>query len=228
MMEAIQNLLLEHFNIEGTLSPLPGYDDLNFKLVSDEGKAYVVKLMNKNEEASSIAFQCSILNHLEQKSKSLLFPKVISSVSTNDFVKVDINGDQRILWILTWVPGILLGTFKPQSHELISSHGKAVAEMTNALEGFEHPNSKTNHNWLLSEALQNRPYTKHIKSGTRDIVEKIFDTLEVEILPQLSNLPHSVTQNDANENNTLVGYDESGKAKVLGIFDFGDSGCMNM
>ncbi len=220
----IQDIVFRHYNLSGIITPLPGYDDLNFKLVTENKQGYIIKLMHTACKPTFIDFQCAMLQHLEKQQNELDFPKVQLSKQANKFELVDHNDEQRILWLLSWCPGIIMRQFNPSSNNLMYNFGKAIAQLTNKLQGFSHPFMKEGHPWELSNAAQVKPLAKHIQGETKVIIENIFTKFENNVSSKLSSLPHSVIHNDANENNVLVSYDQNGQATISGIFDFGDIG----
>jgi len=222
MKNQLLHILKKDFSLEGELTTLPGELDLNFRLKTNSESTYVVKLMRPDCAPELIDIQCAILIHLERSTPTILLPKVIRSSSGEIFLKISIADQTRILWILSYCPGHLLAHFKPHTYALMHSFGTSIAQLTNGLEGFEHPYIKRGLPWELSEALQSKVLTQHVQGPTKSIIEKIFNTFEKDTLPQLSKLPHSVIHNDANDYNVLVNYDDKGLAKVDGIFDFGD------
>ncbi|MFT5764582.1 MAG: 4-aminobutyrate aminotransferase-like enzyme/Ser/Thr protein kinase RdoA (MazF antagonist) [Saprospiraceae bacterium] len=220
----IADTLLKFYSLKGTLTPLPGYDDLNFKLKTADGHQYTVKLMHTGCDQQFIDFECAMLIHLETRLDKISTPKVIRSKAGNHFEMVEVDGQQRIFWILSWCQGAIMGQFKPLTYKLIHSLGKTIAQLTNALEGFSHPFMKNGHDWELTNALQSRHLTQYVEGETQAIVEAVFNVFEKRIQHKLSTLPHSVIHNDANENNILINFDKKGIAIIDGIFDFGDIG----
>jgi 4-aminobutyrate aminotransferase-like enzyme/Ser/Thr protein kinase RdoA (MazF antagonist) len=219
---AIENLLGIHYTLKGTLTPLPGEFDLNFKLATSGSEGYIVKLMRPDCESAFIDLQCATLLYLEKQTDKVTLPKVIRSINNKPFEVVDIDGKKRILWVLTFCPGHLMANFSPHSEKMINSFGKTIAHLTNGLKGFEHPYMNRGHKWELTEALQSKKLTQFIQGETKPFITSIFAKFEKETLPKLKTLPHSVIHNDANDYNVLVNFDKKGAAVVDGIFDFGD------
>ena len=60
----ILSLLAEHYKLKGSLIPLAGELDLNYKLTIDNETAFIVKISRDPETISSIAFQEALLRHL--------------------------------------------------------------------------------------------------------------------------------------------------------------------
>ena len=220
----IQNVVKKHFNLTGIISNLPGDLDLNFKIKTPTDEQFIIKLMRSGCETSLIDIQCAILLHLEKSKTEIQLPKVLRSNADNVFEIVEIEGQQRILWVLHFVPGYLLAEFKPHTKNLMHSFGQSIAHLTNSLEGFEHPAMKNGHRWELTNALEVKDFAPFVTVESKRIIQQTFDRFENKILPHLTALPHSVIHNDANNYNVLVNLDKDGNAKVDGLFDFGDLG----
>ena len=55
--ERIALFLAANYNLKGTISPLPGEIDLNYKLETREGDLYVLKLYSVETELDFLDFQ---------------------------------------------------------------------------------------------------------------------------------------------------------------------------
>lgn len=218
----VQSLAQDYFNLGGSIVKLPGDEDLNFKLKTSNGRLYTVKLMRPSCPESLIELQCAALQHLTKKELNLQLPEVMTSNNNRPYEKVSIDGQERILWILTWCPGILLADYRPHSTDLLESFGTQLGYLTLALENFAHPRQIRLHRWALTEALEVQAFADYVQEDVYRIVKEIFSYFAKALLPKLSLLPRQIIHNDANDYNVLVQHDEYGKANVSGIFDFGD------
>ena len=217
----LQQSLQRLYNLSLQLTPLEGELDLNFKGRSPEGEAYVVKLMRKGCPESLIDLQCAALIHLAQHAEGIILPEILLSHRKKPYEWVQIDGEERLLWILSWCPGFLWAEFRPHTPDLLYRLGEKLGRLTNGLEGFSHPAMKRGIRWELTEAMQSQGWAKHVQGDLREVVERVFDRFASYVSPQLPPLPHSVIHNDANDYNVLVRVVD-GKPDVCSIFDFGD------
>ena len=224
LQEIIQEIIKEIYGLETELQQLAGEWDLNFKAIASNGNQYIVKVMRKDCEESLIALQCATLLHLEKNAKELVLPKVILAKNQQVYTTIQLDGEERLLWMLTYCPGTLLANYKPHTLNLMYSFGRSIAQLTNGLEGFIHPEMKRNHYWELTNALKVRPRVAYIQGRAKEQVSTIFQRFEAIVYPQLLQLPFSVIHNDANDYNVLVKEITLGKGQVHAIFDFGDMG----
>lgn len=219
--QTLDALLNIHYNLSGMeISQLPGEKDLNYKIFDDK-HTFILKLMDANCAAQLIDFQSKFFHHLENQSTHFNCPKIIKTKSSNDYVYVEIENQNRILWLLSYCTGTLLAHHKPRTKELHSSFGKMIAELRTHATGFTHPYMQRAQLWNLSEAGRSQQYATHIIGETNQIAQDVFSKFKVSIKGKLQLLEHGVIHNDANDYNVLVN-EQQGSFLVNGIFDFGD------
>jgi Ser/Thr protein kinase RdoA (MazF antagonist) len=136
------------------------------------------------------------------------------------FVVTDIDGTDRIVWLLHYCEGELLETVSARSDELLRSFGRTIGLLDNGLRSFTHPAMHPGHEWELTRAGKSRSYVQHVPGDAANLVDKTLRRFERETLAKLSDLPHSVIHNDANDGNVLVNGLEN--PVVSGVIDFGD------
>ncbi|MEM7369050.1 MAG: aminotransferase class III-fold pyridoxal phosphate-dependent enzyme [Bacteroidota bacterium] len=220
MIQHILTQQLQHtYGLFLDLVPLAGELDLNFKGQSKEGAVYTVKLMRKDCQPDLIDFQCAALQHLAKRELTIGLPRVVMSLQGESYVLIEIEGEQRLLWVLTFCPGMLWADVRPHSPDLLYSLGRGLAQLTGGLEGFTHPSMQRKIRWELTEAMQNSHLTSYVQDEWRAIVQAVFGRFEGSVAKAMKRLPHSVIHNDANDYNVLVSLEE---ATVSAFFDFGD------
>lgn len=216
-----KKLLLQHYGLAARLQPLPGDRDYNFAVELDTGERRVLKIMHRGCPAQLVALQCAAL--ARTASAELDTPRVIPNLQGADYSVVHVGTECHILWLLSWLPGVLLADFRPHSDALYHSFGASLGQLNNCLQGFEHPAMHRKHHWQLTEALNVLPWVEDIRGETRDYAQAALQQFTERVQPQLPALPAGVIHNDANDYNVLVSVRE-GDASVCGLFDFGDMG----
>ena len=96
-------LLLELWAIEGTLSPLPSYEDENHRVKSDAGE-FVFRISHPRTTRSSLETQ----NRAMQAVAAALpgrCPSVVSSRNDREFEEVSSSGETRLCRLLRFIPG---------------------------------------------------------------------------------------------------------------------------
>jgi 4-aminobutyrate aminotransferase-like enzyme/Ser/Thr protein kinase RdoA (MazF antagonist) len=214
------------YNLQATAIPLPSERDQNFLLQTEEGERFVLKIANGTERRSMLEAQNRVMDHL---SKSIPFcPRVIQNLDGEDISLVQAtDGQTNFTRLVTYLPGKPLGNLKYHSEELLYDLGTKIAQLTSALDGFDHPALHRDFHWDLANGLritrQNLDLIHGIK--LREIVQKLVSQFEQYTAPLLPGLPCSIIHNDANDFNLLAG-DRDGpysrNQSIAGLIDFGD------
>ncbi len=219
----LQQTIKDIYKKELAFQQLAGELDLNYKATAKDGTEYIVKIMRVGCETSLIDLQCAAILHLEKVEAKVGLPKVILTNKNTPYTSISVNGEQRLLWMLTYCTGTLFADFRPHTDPLIYSFGESIAHITNGFMGFTHPDMKRGHHWELTEAMRVKPYLSHIAGPAQAQAIKVIHHFEEVIADKLPQLPHSVIHNDANNYNVVV-QSVKGQPKVTAIFDFGDMG----
>ena len=218
-------LARELYGIEASAKKLPGEYDDNFQLIeATSGRVLVLKVMHPARERGFIDLQCRALQHLERKAPGLTLPRVVAARSGELFTEiVDADGARRIVWMLTFVAGVVLAEVRPHSAELLRGMGKFLGEVDVALHGFSHEAAQRELKWDLSRAGWIREYLKYIEGASRRaLVENFLRLYEDEVVPALPRLRRSVIYGDANDYNVLVSEPWPQPRKIASVIDFGD------
>jgi 4-aminobutyrate aminotransferase-like enzyme/Ser/Thr protein kinase RdoA (MazF antagonist) len=232
----------ELYGLETTAKTLPAEYDDNFHLTTIEsvpaarseapenaglrhgGSAFVLKVMHPARERELIDLQSRALQHLAQRAPQLGLPRVCPLRSGDAFATVQgSDGLDRLVWLLTYVPGTLLAEARPHSPELLMDVGRFLGEMDAGLADFAHSAARRELKWDLAGVGWIRQHFDHIKDGSRRaLVEKFLALYEAEAVPLSGRLRRSVIYGDANDYNVLVGDPLPMPRKVVSVIDFGD------
>jgi len=208
----VQQLAATHFGLTVTdVLPLAGEVDLNYRLITDEGDHYALKISRPGQDISAIRFQYDLLEHLAGKELPFATPRPVGKI-------VEIE-EGRLLRLLSWVPGRMLSDVNPLTKDLRQQWGRTAGHLTVALAGFEHPHAPTDFRWNPSQTLETRHLVKHMNAEQAELANHFWNGFEANSLPHLNELPRSVNFNDAHRHNLLV--DDSGR--ISGVIDFGDA-----
>ncbi len=221
--EAVR-LARQIFSLDVSAKPLPGEYDDNFHLSLPDGREFVLKVMHPAREQAFVEMQCSALQHLAERAPHLALPRVCAAPGGEAFTIATLSdGADRLLWLLTYIPGAVLAKVNPHSPELLRSLGQFLGEMDAALADFSYPAAHRELKWDLSRAGWIRDYQQHIgDSARRALVERFLGLYESEVVPALSSLRRSVVYGDANDHNVLVSPPWPEPRKVVSVIDFGD------
>src|SRR6266478_1223419 len=224
----------ELYGLAVTAKSLPGEYDDNFHLTplrdnlpdTQDGDAagFVLKVMHPARERSFIDMQCRALQHLAMHAPQLTLPRVRLDRNGEAFAAISAaDGSQRLVWLLSYVPGTMLAKARPHSPELLQSLGQFLGEVDAALADFSHAAAGRELKWDLARAGWIRAHLHHIRDASqRGLVEKFLSLYKAEVVPALPQLRRSVIYGDANDYNVLVGKALPLPRKVVSVIDFGD------
>ena len=219
MINILPVFLEENYQLSGTLTPLVGELDLNFRLRTSTGAEYILKIAHFGESQEELEMQNAMMIYLSDRVSTYQLPRVISASNGQHILKIaDEQNRERLVRLLTWVPGELLAKTRPHSTGLLESTGRLTGTITKALADFQHPSAQRALRWDLAQADWLLAHPQELKQP--EIVQPFLDDFVKTIKPQISTLPRQVIHNDANDYNILV---DSAQQKALGLIDFGDA-----
>jgi 4-aminobutyrate aminotransferase-like enzyme/Ser/Thr protein kinase RdoA (MazF antagonist) len=219
-----EKIAREVYGFETSARPLPGEYDDNFHLTNSDDREFVLKVMHAGREHAFVDMQCSALQHLAARAPHVAVPRVCPTQSGEPFQNVRLSdGSERLVWLLTLLPGSVLAQICPKEAELIESLGSLLGEMDTALRDFSHVSTQRDLKWDLARAGWIRDYLRYIGDKTkRGLVEKFLNLYETQDVPVLPQLRRGVIYGDANDHNVLVSAPWPQPRKVTGVIDFGD------
>lgn len=210
------------FDITTEAKRLPGDEDENFRLKSETGESYILKISQPGVKEDYLNFQNEILKHISSKELGFDLPKVIPSAKNEFLSSVNSEaGERRNVRLLSWVDGRLWAQVNPKTKLLRQSLGEQAGKLTIALKDFDHEGAHRKFDWNLSDSAWTFDYLDMFSNEEQKIVGYFQDRFS-EIQPTYKNLPKSVIHNDVNDYNILVSQDLR-SSEVTGIIDFGDA-----
>ena len=221
--EAVR-LAREIYGLEVSVEPLQGEYDHNFHVTAADGRAFVLKVMHPSRERSFVELQCRALAHLVDRAPGLSLPRVKSTQRGEPFTKVELEqGKERLVWLLTFLPGTVLAQVRPHTPELLHSVGWLLGEIDRALQGFSHPAAMRELKWDSARASWIREYLSQVEDPSRRaLVERVLAQYESSVVPLLPTLRKSVIYGDGNDYNVLVERTGGQPREVVSVIDFGD------
>ena len=212
------------FGIEARARSLPGEYDHNFHLAARDGRAFVLKVMHPSRERSFIDMQCEALRHLANRNPELALPRVQLTSKNETFAKAILgNGEERLVWLLSFLPGSVLADVRPHSPELLHGLGRLLGKIDAALQDFSHPASARELKWDMSKAQWIREYLSQVQDPSRRaLVERVLERYESSVVRLLPGLRKSVIYGDANDYNVLVSGRWAQARAAVSVIDFGD------
>jgi 4-aminobutyrate aminotransferase-like enzyme/Ser/Thr protein kinase RdoA (MazF antagonist) len=214
-----ERIAKEIYGIQSKAMPLPSERDQNFRLRTSDGKSFVLKIANANEQRDMLDAENAAMTHLAQTG---LCPCVVPSEPPHIF-KIE----NHFVRLVTWLDGKPMGAVKRHTDALLSLVGSAIGTIDRALLNFDHPAIHRDFHWDLANAprvvQENISRVEH--DETRRAIEKLFATFQTTVAPTLNTFRKSAIHNDANDYNIIVGGDGDCYTRdqsVVGVVDFGD------
>ncbi len=225
--QQILALVKQHFNLDGLLSELPSYIDLNRKLATSSGQDFVVKIAHIGQSFEEIDFENQVMNRLSNNenqahSLSIDTPQLIKSVNNEYIVSIADNRDhQCYMRLISFLNGELWADVDTSDLSYAASLGKALAQLDSILLDFEHPASHRYLDWDIRHAniLIRKNQSAIAANAPVNLIDNALKIFEAETIPLYPDLPIQIIHNDANDYNLLV---NSSNRTVSGLFDFGD------
>jgi 4-aminobutyrate aminotransferase-like enzyme/Ser/Thr protein kinase RdoA (MazF antagonist) len=219
-----ERLAADLYGVTAVATNLPGEYDCNFHLRANDGRAFVLKCMHPAREESFIEMQCAALERLRERASHLPLPRVQLTMQGTQFTEITDSADQkRLVWMLSFLPGVTLEKTNPHSSEILEDIGKFLGELDAALATFSHPAVHRELKWNSSRAGWIRDQLHHIEEPSRRaLVEYFLSLYENEVESRRSDLRTGPIYGDANDHNVLVSPAWPQPRKIGGVIDFGD------
>ena len=221
-IQQAEDILFNLFQIKGKASVLPGEVDFNFRIKVENSEGYILKISRPDEDEGYLDFQQKLLQYVEANGQNLIAPKVIKDKDGNAISEItDAFGKQRKVRLLSWVSGRVWSAVNPQLNDLRYSLGEQCGLLTQALQGFKHPEAERDFVWDVAQASWTKAHTHLFENEEKDIVEHFQNKFE-NTQDTYSKLRKAVVHNDANDNNVIVS-SQLINPKVQAAIDYGDA-----
>jgi 4-aminobutyrate aminotransferase-like enzyme len=209
----------EQFGKRGTVTELGGERDQNFRVDSEDGAAYVLKISSPADGVDTLDLQTEALGHVSRADPDLPVMEVVPTVDGDPWTELaDADGVTHLVRLFTLVPG-QTATGADLDREALFGYGETVARVGRALRGFFHPDARYEILWDLRHVPDLRSLLDCVDDDERRaLAERVVDRFEDRVAPVFDTLRAQVIHNDLTLDNVLV--DDDGQ--VSGVVDFGD------
>jgi len=205
------------------MESLPGERDQNFLVHLQNNRRFVFKVCNPSEPHAFLAAQVKALERL----KSLDFvPQTLLTEGGEQVASLSLDNNEYVFRTVGFLPGTPLANLRRPSPSLLADLGQKLAQMDQALHGFDDPVLHRDFDWNLLNGLRVvRDHAHQISDQTTQalvvrLAERIGRSLDV----RRTELRLATIHNDANDHNIIVSdtRDTHGERFVAGLIDFGD------
>ncbi len=210
----------KHFGIKAGIQRLVSERDQNFRLATEDGRRFVLKISNHAEQLEVVDFQNQALLHVAKKDASLPVPGVIPTLDGQLHSQVKHAGERHFVRVLSWMDGSVLHD-ATASPGLARRLGRLLAQLGVGFQGFSHPGSNPPSLWDMKRAAGLSDLVVHIEEpDLRQMIGQTLDRFVSQVKPVLDTLRSQVIHNDMNPGNVLM--DKAQPNQLSGIIDFGD------
>ena len=211
-------LAADLYGLDVSAAPLPSERDQNFALRNASGEQFVLKIANPEESLEFLELQNQLIQFLAARDLDLEFPRIVQTKAGDAIAKIkSADGHQHFVRLLTWIDGVCLAKVERHDRKLLTSLGRALAQMDAALAQFSHSAAHRSFYWDLRNAGMARELIGLLPESRRAMIERFFAEWEK---IDWSSLRFSVIHNDANDYNILVS--QRPEQRVNAILDYGD------
>ena len=223
-IDRAERLAADAWGLDVRADSLVGFADSNFRITTDRGARFVLKISPAETERETLECQVAVLGHLAVSPVAALVPRMIKTTTGLDLLLVeDEAGTPRWARMLSYLEGTPLARVADRPPMLLEEVGRTLARLDLALTDFDHPGAQRKFSWDLTTTPKLAHLTEHIDDpARRTMVEDHLDRFEDVVTPRLSELEYGVIHNDGNDYNLLVSTLEKGGPRLAGLIDFGD------
>lgn len=218
-VEEARSLARTHFGLHGTVEPLSGERDRNFRVLEPDGAAWVLKVVHPAEPPELSDLQTQALRHIAAVDPSLSVPRIrpASEPARGDVFwppSVPDGAPRSRVRVYSYLPGTPLHAV-PSSPSLRTGLGRQLGRLDRALATFDHPGAQHDLIWDASKATR----VSDVLDPGDSVAHGLLAHFAEHAAPAVPALRHQVIHNDANPQNVMA--DAAGE-RVAGIIDFGD------
>lgn len=218
---AAEALLRDLWGIEGRAESLACERDANFRITTEAGPGYVLKVANPAEARATTAFQVEALRWLERTAPTLPVPRMVATRG-GDFLTplALVDGRDSTVRLLSWVPGTPVAR-TGGAGALAAQIGTLAAQLGTGLAGVRHPAAGHEILWDIRHLPRLTPLLASLPAGAlRDQLQAEIDHFAAAVAPRLPALRWQVVHNDLNHHNLVI--DPQAPERIAGVLDFGD------
>lgn len=199
---------------ECTLTPLEGYDSINFKISSASGTFVLKKYTYSEEILAILKAEDKVAGKLVDAIAHIKFPKSIVNLEQEAFTIID----TYLYRLLPFIEGKFIADI-PKNEQLNISFGKALGTIDKTLQGhYDSVFGAKETVWDLKNFKKSQRYITDITDKKdRNLVRYFFLQYDEQVTPMQYTLRKGVIHNDTNDWNVLTANN-----RVTGIIDFGD------
>ncbi len=206
------------YGLAGTTRALSGERDCNFRLLTGDGREFVLKVLDAKDGAQSANLLASVLDFLAETDPALPVPRLLPAARGERIGRFARGGIEYDTCLMSFLPGRCLAEVTPDS-ALLRTVGGTLARIDRALQGFFHPFLGRAIAWDVRRLPELIEFSRYIESPARRAAVQQAALAMSDRLPALRAVRCQAIHGDCHAHNLLV--DEHARS-ISGILDFGD------
>ncbi|MDX1645024.1 MAG: phosphotransferase [Thermoanaerobaculia bacterium] len=225
--ERAATICRRHFLRPRTVSRLAGYENANFHVEDESGRAFVLKASPEEDDRRRLELEVDLLAHLEVTGWPGT-PRGVESRRGRSIERVRVDGRTLDVRLLTWVEGGPLTALTARPPGLVREIGAYLAGLDLALAEYAAGQERRSRTippalWNLA-APETWPDTTAVEpTEDRRRVEAALEALGDHLASARPAPRRALIHADPNDHNLLV-VERDGRPRLAGLIDFGDSG----
>src|ERR1019366_5596685 len=149
------------YGLSELVAELPSERDQNFLFRRDDRRQFTLKIANRDESRSTLELQNKAME---------LVGHGVSIIPTIDGQAIGTtraaDGTTHFIRLVTFIPGVLLGEFRPHSSRLLADLGRLLGHADKALEKIDRKEGSRNLYWDIRHAEQ-------VIEGYKDLISEV-------------------------------------------------------
>lgn len=206
----------------GEAERLPAEKDDTFRIRTDGGPTFVLKVAAPTEELEDLEFETELMRHVLASGSRIAVPEPLPARDGRRLVPVvDAAGQRRILRLITLIPGRPLDSTSatPIERERV---GEALAHLRAATGGFHHAGEDRVCAWDVQHLASLAPLLAYVSDREQRLaLEQGLARFADVVAPRLATVRFQLLHNDFSRSNIIV--DHARPEFVTGVIDFGDA-----
>ncbi|NNM96791.1 MAG: aminotransferase class III-fold pyridoxal phosphate-dependent enzyme [Candidatus Dormibacteraeota bacterium] len=214
---AVEAIAADHFGIVGRATPLVSERDQNFRIVTADHRAFVLKVSNPKDGDDALQLQAGAMFHSARVDPGLPLMRPLPGGPGQVEVPDEVGG-RLLVRMFTFMPGRHL-EIQELTPEALWGLGVCSARMARSLRGFFHPGAARPSVWNLRHLLELKPLLEAVQDPRhRALVGMALDDFGNHAQAAFPALRAQVIHNDLSLSNLVFDQEQV----VSGILDFGD------
>jgi 4-aminobutyrate aminotransferase-like enzyme/Ser/Thr protein kinase RdoA (MazF antagonist) len=207
------------FGVDGVASPLVSERDQNFRIDTEPGPGWVLKISNAAEDPGVFDMQTEAMLHVARTDPEIPLMRIHPTVSGESSTSIeDAGGRSHLVRMVTFMPGRHMDA-EELGLDAVRGFGVCAARLGRALRGFFHPSAGHRLLWNLRHVLELRDLLTYVEDpGHRRAAGRVLDRFEEHAQPVFGSLRAQAIHNDLTLDNAVL----NGKQRIVGVLDLGD------